>query len=69
MKSNEKHIRKTPTEAYCGEKISQFDFSLVDKEHAISCVEKGTLVQPCPKCWKAIKGDFSININKLLRGE
>lgn len=54
MKEWEKHVQKDPRLAYCGKVLSWFDWRLQDIEHAKSCVEQGTRVQPCPKCWKEI---------------
>jgi hypothetical protein len=54
MKEWEKHVAKEKGLAYCGAKISWFDWHLQDIEHAKSCVEQDTRIQPCPKCWKQI---------------
>ena len=58
LKEWENHVIKSANgrgfDSYCGVYLSMPGFYLMDKEHAIGCVNQDTRVQPCPRCYEEI---------------
>ena len=51
----EKHVRFSSSVSYCGYRFNSLEFVLSDRGHALACVDRDTLVQPCPKCLSVIR--------------
>jgi len=55
MEDWRKHVSKTKKTAYCGHVIYWCEWVFEDKEHALICIKKETLLQPCTKCMDKIE--------------
>lgn len=62
MEEYVKHIRHTHADkknvAWCGEPLTQFDWTFLDIDHAAYNAQQGGYLVTCPKCVEAVKRAF-----------
>lgn len=65
LASNTKHIKHTHADrkslSWCGQTLSEFDWTFQDIDHATYSREQGQRLQPCPSCVEVVI--------KTLKGE